>query len=118
MFIKHNAHVTICNNISTNDIVRRIVITITHKIDSMVIIAVSDEVPSNTFSASKRLNSRTRDHLRQVLIEMSDNPEGRAILDDFGAQRFISTTRDDFNPVFNMLRSMKIDLADPLYAGQ
>jgi phosphonate transport system substrate-binding protein len=86
--------------------------------ENMVIIDKSDEVPSNTFSASKRLNSRTRDHLRQVLVEMSDNPEGRAILDAFGALRFVSTTRDDFKPVFNMISSMKIDLADPLYTGQ
>jgi len=85
---------------------------------SMFIIAVSDEVPSNTFSVSKRLDSETRNRLRQILIEMSDNPEGRAVLDGFGAQRFLSTVKADFNPVFDMISSMKIDLANPLYTGQ
>ncbi|MBE9537397.1 MAG: phosphate/phosphite/phosphonate ABC transporter substrate-binding protein [Proteobacteria bacterium] len=85
---------------------------------SMLVVAVSKEVPSNTFSASKRLSPKTRARLKQVLIEMNDNPEGRAVLDNFGAQRFLPTVKADFDPVFDMVRSAKIDLEDPLYAGQ
>lgn len=85
---------------------------------AMLIIAESDEVPSNTFSAAKRLSTKTRERLKETLLDMSDNPEGRAILDDFGALRFIPTSKSNFAPVFDFINSMKIDLADPLYKGQ
>ena len=41
---------------------------------------------------------------------MNQDPDGRDILSEFGAARFIVTTNDDYQPVFDYARSAGLDL--------
>ncbi len=42
---------------------------------------------------------------------MHEDPEGRAVLDGFGALRFVETSNSDYDPVFRYAREVGIDLA-------
>jgi hypothetical protein len=41
---------------------------------------------------------------------MRETAEGRDILKNFGATRFIETTDEDYRTVYQMINNMKIDL--------
>ena len=83
--------------------------------EKMLIIAESPEVPSNGFAVRKNLNPATKLLLKTLLFSMDDSPEGRQILENFGARRFVKTIDDDYDPLYNMIDSLGITLENYLY---
>ncbi len=67
-------------------------------------------VPDNTLAVRKGLDLLTREKLRHALLAMHKDPEAAGVLARFGATRFIATSDDDFRPLYELTRHMKIDL--------
>jgi len=78
--------------------------------DELQILETSPEVPSNTLSVRKGLDSFLKTKLKNILLQMHEDKQGREILDKFGAKMFIETTRQDYEPVFTYAERIKLDL--------
>lgn len=78
--------------------------------DEVVILADSPTVPSNGLGLRPDLEPATKQKLRDVLLGMAEDPSGRRALEEFGAIRFISTTLEDYRPVFEIAERAGIDL--------
>lgn len=73
------------------------------------IIATSHTVPSNALGVRGDLDPTIVGKLKSALLEMGDTPEGLAILEKFGAKRFIPTASADYDPVFDLAKKAGID---------
>lgn len=71
--------------------------------------------PDNTFAVRKGLEQAKIEALKKALLQMHADPEGKKVLQRFGAVRFIPTTDDDFKPLYDLVRHLKIDLASYPY---
>ncbi|MDO8282965.1 MAG: phosphate/phosphite/phosphonate ABC transporter substrate-binding protein [Thermodesulfovibrionia bacterium] len=78
--------------------------------NDLVILAKSPFVPSNGLGIKSNIAISVRNRLQAALLGMSKDPEGIAVLEKFGAREFISTTKEDYQPVFDMINKAGIDL--------
>jgi len=67
-------------------------------------------VPENTLAVRKGLDPLTREKLKKALLAMHNDPEAASALAALGATRFIATSDEDFKPLYDLVRHMKIDL--------
>jgi phosphonate transport system substrate-binding protein len=80
--------------------------------EGLVIIATSPHVPSNGLGVRPDLSDNLKKSLREVLISMKDDEEGRSVLKQFGALRFIATSFEDYQPVIDMAKIAGIKLEE------
>jgi len=76
----------------------------------LIIIAESPWVPSNGLCVRKGLDKELQQKLTQALLSLDKDPEGAAVLQQFGALRFIETSISDYQPVFEMAKKAGIDI--------
>ena len=76
----------------------------------LVIIAESPWVPSNGLCVRKGLDEGLKQKLKQALLDLDKDPEGTAVLKQFGALRFIDTDVKDYQPVFEMAKKAGINI--------
>ncbi len=101
----------------------------------LVILAESDPVPENALvirrdidfvcfnchqptagkggeklQLEKNYSVNLRNRLKEILLTLSKSPEGREILRNFGADRFVETTHDDYRELYRMIEDLGIDL--------
>jgi len=76
----------------------------------LVILARSPWVPSNGLCIRKDLGAATAKKIKDTLLNMDTDPEGRNVLKEFGALKFIETTEKDYDPVHDMAEKAGIDL--------
>ena len=81
--------------------------------EQMMVLAKSKDVPSNSFAVSPHLDPRLREKIQELLLSMHVDPQGRKKLIKFGAQKFIVTTDDHYQPCYEMLKNAGINLAKP-----
>lgn len=74
-------------------------------------LARSPEVPENAFALTNRVDPALRERLKQALLSMENDPEGKNVLSRFGALRFIETTDTDYAPVFRYAKEVGLDLS-------
>ena len=86
--------------------------------DSLVVLANSPMVPSNGLCLRPELAKRYGKRLADILLTMHQNTEGAAVLDRFGALRFIPTSRADYQVVMDIARQAGIDLANYHYKNR
>jgi phosphonate transport system substrate-binding protein len=86
--------------------------------DELVIIARSPDVPSNGLGLRKELAYGVKAEIRQTLLDMHLNPEGREVLKNFGVKRFIETNVEDYAPVFDIAERAGIDLKKYEYVNK
>ncbi len=75
------------------------------------ILATSDDLPENGLAVSATVPVATRTALQNALLSMHRDPTGIRVLLDFGAQRFVRTTNQDFEPVLRYAREARLNLA-------
>jgi phosphonate transport system substrate-binding protein len=75
------------------------------------ILAVSPDVPENGLAVRQDLDKDLAGKIKDALLAMDRDPEGAAILRDFGARKFIETVDEDYDPVYRYAREADIDLA-------
>ncbi len=76
----------------------------------LLVLDRSAEVPENSLVVRSDLDASVRERLTKAMLSMHDDPEGMAILVDFGARRFIPASDADYDPVRDYLRAAGIDL--------
>ncbi len=67
-------------------------------------------VPDNTLAVRNGLDPAKKARLRKVLLAMNSDPEGKKVLARFGAIKFIPTTDEEFKPLYDLVRHLKINL--------
>ena len=76
----------------------------------LVVLAKSPSVPSNGLCVRKDLGADVRNKLKDALLSLKNEPEGKQVLEQFGAVMFIETTAQDYQPVFDMAKKAGIDI--------
>lgn len=84
----------------------------------LVILEKSPDVPENGLAVRKSLDDPLKNRLKEALLTMHDDPNGKNIVKNFGARRFIETTDDDYVPVFKYAREIHLNLATYDYMNQ
>jgi phosphonate transport system substrate-binding protein len=79
-------------------------------LDELQILATSPEVPANSLAVRSDLDPALKLKLKNILLEMDQTKEGKDILLQFGAKKFIETTVKDYDPVFQYANNVKLDL--------
>jgi phosphonate transport system substrate-binding protein len=78
--------------------------------DKLLIIEKSPHVPSNGLAVRKDLRHEVKVKLSNVLLSMHEDPEGRKTLEKLGARKFIKTSDSDYEPVYNFVKEIGLDL--------
>ena len=76
----------------------------------LVILAESPWVPENGLCVRKDLDPSLQSKLKDALLNLHMEAEGRAVLEQFGAVKFVETTVKDYQPVVELVREAGIDL--------
>jgi phosphonate transport system substrate-binding protein len=76
----------------------------------LLILATSPPVPENGLLACQHIDETVKMKLRQVLLAMHQNREGRSALDILGVEKFIETTEKDYDPVFIYAEEIGLDI--------
>ena len=76
----------------------------------LVILAESAKVPSNGLCVRKGLDKQLKEKLKKTLLTINTDPEGKLVLQKFGAIKFIETTVADYKPVFDLAKKAGIDI--------
>ena len=84
----------------------------------LVVLANSPMVPSNGLCLRPELVPKYAAKLSSILLTMHQNTEGAAVLDRFGALRFIPTSKADYQVVMDIARQAGIDLAQYRYKNR
>ncbi len=59
----------------------------------------------------KDLDDSIKNKLKIAILNMHNDPDGRNVLKNFGAQRFIETTDDDYSGVYKYIKEINLNLA-------
>lgn len=84
----------------------------------LLVVAKSPWVPSNGLCVRKDLDRTAQKKLKEALLAMDSDPEGKAVLEKFGAIRFLETSERDYRPVFGMAKDAGIDIKSYNYRNQ
>lgn len=82
------------------------------------ILARSDEMPNSGLALRKGIDPFDRDRLKEALLGMHLDPEGKEALAKFGASRFIESTNRDYEHVVRYLEHVGHHLADKSMIGR
>lgn len=77
----------------------------------LVILEKSPDVPENGLALRKDIDETLRGRIKEALLNMHLDPEGKKVLEHFGAQRFIETTNRDYLPVVKYAEESHLNLA-------
>ncbi|OGR00384.1 MAG: hypothetical protein A2505_08670 [Deltaproteobacteria bacterium RIFOXYD12_FULL_55_16] len=83
--------------------------------DELAILARSPEVPENCLALREGISEATKNRLKDILLTMHFDPEGRKILKKFGANKFIETKDLDYQVVYNYAKEINLDLTNYNY---
>ncbi len=84
----------------------------------LVILAESPKVPSNGLCVRKTLDASLKSKLKEALLNIHNDPDGKGVLEKFGAIKFIETTEGDYKPVYEMARKAGIDIKTYAYKNK
>jgi phosphonate transport system substrate-binding protein len=80
--------------------------------EQMMILAESPEVPSNGLAVRKDLNPAIKLRLKILLLTLHETAKGQEVLKNFKALKFVKTTNNDYEVLYNMVKELGIDLYD------
>ncbi len=86
--------------------------------EELRVLAVSPRVPSNGLFMSTLLDPGLKEQVRDLLINLENTVEGRAILESMGALRFEVTRTADYGPVFDLAAKAGIDIESYSYINK
>ncbi len=79
--------------------------------EELMILATSPNVPANALLVRGDLDAALITKLRETLLKLDQTEEGRVLLEEFGAARFIPTTWEDYGVVYEFADHIGLDLA-------
>jgi len=86
--------------------------------NELLVLDQSPDVPENGLAVRKDLDGSLKKKLKEVLLNMHNDPEGKEVLSRFGARRFIATTDGDYAPVLTYAKEIGLNLATYDYMNQ
>ena len=86
--------------------------------NELIILARSTDVPSNGLVVRKDLSVKVKKQLHDALVGMENDPVGKQVLKNFEAIRFLTTTKEDYNPVFEFAKKAGIDIKKYEYVNE
>ncbi len=75
------------------------------------VLSTSLHVPANSLAVRDDLPNDVKQALKQQLLDMHQNKEGRMILSAMNIEKFIATSVDDYQPVYDYANSSGFDLS-------
>jgi len=78
--------------------------------NELMILTRSPNVPENALCVRSNLDPSVKAKLKEALLNMDQDKEGKEVLAHFGAARFIETTAADYNAVFEFASEIGLDL--------
>ena len=94
-----------------NTVFQRLAIGDPRIMKELVILEKSPDVPENALALRKDIDPSVRDRLKDVLLTMHLDPEGKQLLERFGALKFIETTNKEYGTVLEYARDIHLDLS-------
>ena len=79
--------------------------------EELVVLARSLDVPENALALRRDFDESARSRLKEALLNMHLDPEGKRVLERFEARKFIETTDMDYNVVVNYVKAIGLNLA-------
>ena len=79
------------------------------------ILATSPPVPANSLAVRKDLPVALRNLIQDTLLSMDQDLEGRTVLEQLDAEKFIKTTAENYQSVFDYATDIGLDLANYNY---
>lgn len=76
----------------------------------LTVLATSPPVPENSLFLCPDVEDALQRALREILLSMHQDEEGKKALQALGAVRFIATSASDYQPVFDYAEQIGIDL--------
>ncbi len=76
----------------------------------LVILASSPRVPSNGLCVNKSLPEKYKKQLKSLLLNLHQDKKGIEVLQILGAERFVATNKEDYQPVLDLAAEAGIDL--------
>ena len=86
--------------------------------NELLVLDKSPDVPENGLAVRKDLDGSLKKKLKEALLDMHNDPEGKKVLSRFGARRFIATTDGDYTPVLTYAKEIGLNLASYDYVNQ
>jgi phosphonate transport system substrate-binding protein len=77
----------------------------------LVVLDRSPEVPENALALRKDIDASVRNLLKESLLNMHLDPDGKQVLERFGALKFIETTNKDYSVVREYAEHVQLDLS-------
>ncbi|GBD97403.1 MAG TPA: phosphate/phosphite/phosphonate ABC transporter substrate-binding protein [Nitrospirae bacterium] len=84
----------------------------------LVILEEFLDVPENGLAVRKDLDVSIKNNLKEALLNMHNDPAGKSALRDFGAEKFIETTDNDYANVYKYTKEINLDLATYDYINE
>lgn len=79
--------------------------------NELTVIAASPDVPETTLCVRSDLAADLRQNLEKVMLNMHENDQGKKVLENIAALRFVKTGKDDFEIITKMAGEAGIDLS-------
>ncbi len=76
--------------------------------DRINIIEVAGPFPERTLTISKRVDEGIRKKIKETMLKMGSDPEGKKVLTETGRSRYVETTSDDFAAIEKILNVLKV----------
>ncbi|MBI4850043.1 MAG: phosphate/phosphite/phosphonate ABC transporter substrate-binding protein [Nitrospirae bacterium] len=83
--------------------------------ENLTILARSPDVPSNGLGLRKDIPFGVKSDIKRALLDMDSDPDGKEVLKNFGALRFIETKESDYEPVLKMAEEAGINTVNYEY---
>jgi phosphonate transport system substrate-binding protein len=77
----------------------------------LVVLERSPDVPENALALRVDIDASVRDLLKDALLKMNLDPDGKKVLERFGALKFIETTDKDYDVVRKYAEDIHLNLA-------
>ncbi len=76
--------------------------------DRLNIIEVAGPFPERTLTISKRVDKGIRKKIKETMLKMDSDPEGKKVLTETGRSKYVETTSDDFAAIEKILNVLKV----------
>jgi phosphonate transport system substrate-binding protein len=76
----------------------------------LVVLTRSPDVPENGLALRKDIDPSLRGRVKEALLNMDRDPDGKKVLEQFGAKRFIETTNADYAVVLKYVEGIHLNL--------
>ena len=93
-----------------NTVFQRLAVEDPRILKELVVLDRSPDVPENALALRKDIDPSMRNVLKESLLTMHQDPDGKKVLERFGALKFIETTNKDYAVVLKYAEEIHLDL--------